>query len=166
MSHQQRVIPDPFDFARRADTLAGELDARHLVRVADQLRAPDTAQPVQYEVRGERVDGKSFLHVSVSARLVMQCQRCLGEVVCEPQQQSSLLLVPRDQPLPDEDLENDEFDPVHAGRDFDVLDAVEEELLLALPLAPAHEECALPGGEDGSADSSPFAMLKSLKLKR
>ncbi|KAF7599101.1 MAG: metal-binding protein [Candidatus Dactylopiibacterium carminicum] len=169
MSHQQplrqRFIADPFEFARRGDELAGELDARELSRVAEMLWSVQAAQPVRYVLSGTHVDGKGYLSIDIDAVLVMQCQRCLGDVECRPQAHSRLMLVRRGEPLPDEDLEHDDFDPVHAGRDFDVLEAVEEELLLALPLAPAHDACSLPGAGNDGAEGSPFAVLKGLKLK-
>jgi len=163
MSHQPLVIPDPFEFARRGDTLVGELDARSLPRLAERLRDLGVAQLVNYELNGFRQDEESFLEVQASALLTMQCQRCLGDVQCAVDAMSRLLLVPSGMPLPDEDLEEDDFDPVHAGRDFDVLGAIEEELLLALPLAPTHEDCSVPVAKENGDDRSPFALLKGLK---
>ncbi|MDP5240868.1 YceD family protein [Uliginosibacterium sp. 31-16] len=165
MSHQSRVIPDPFEFARRGDTLSGELDARDLPRLAAALRDTGGEQSVSYELSGFRLDDKSFIEVFASAALIMQCQRCLGEVSCAVDAESRLLLVPRGESMPDEGLESDDFDPVEAGRDFDVLDAVEEELLLALPLAPTHGDCSVPAAKENGDDRSPFALLKSLKTK-
>lgn len=165
MSHQLRLIPDPFEFARRGDTLQGEIDARALPRLAEGLRDLGVVQPVQYELSGSVLDGKSFLQVVASAQLTLQCQRCLGDLGCEVSADTRLLLVPHTEELPDEDLEEDDFDPVHAWRDFDVLGAVEEELLLALPLAPTHEHCSVPVVEENGGERSPFAVLKGLKTR-
>lgn len=165
MSHQSRVISDPFEFARRGDVLSGVLDAHDFPRLAEVLRDVGREQAVRYELSGERRDGKSFLCVVARADLILQCQRCLGDVHCSVEADSRLLLVPCDEQLPDEGLENDDFDPIHVGRDFDVLGAVEEELLLALPLAPTHENCSVPVVRENGDDRSPFALLKSLKLK-
>lgn len=163
MSHQPKLIPDPFEFARREDALRGELDARNLPRVQDVLRKTEEVQPVSYALRGYRLEGKSYLAVEASAELLMQCQRCLGDVRCTVEVDTRLLLVPRGEPLPDDELEDDDFDPVHAWRDFDVLAAVEEELLLALPLAPTHEDCSVPVAKGNGDDASPFAALRGFK---
>lgn len=165
MSHQSQVIFDPFEFARRGNALSGELDARNLSRLADVLRDAGAKQLVRYELSGERLDGKPFLRIVAKADLTLLCQRCLGDVRCAVDVDSRLLLVPNGEELPDDGLENDEFDPVHAGRDFDVFGAVEEELLLALPLAPTHEDCSAPVVQENGDDRSPFALLKSLKAK-
>ena len=165
MSHQLRLISDPFEFARRGDTLRGELDARCLPRLASQLRDLGEEQKVRFELSGCKVGEKCFIDVLATASLVLPCQRCLGVVSQVVQAESRLLLVPRDEALPDEDLEEDGFDPVHAGRDFDVFEAVEEELLLALPLAPRHDDCSVPAAGDMDDESSPFAVLKGLKSR-
>lgn len=165
MSHQPQVIPDPFEFARRGNTLSGEVDARSLLRLADDLRDLGVVQPVCYELSGSRRDDKLFLVVTASAHLTLQCQRCLGDVQCLVEADSRLLLVPRTENLPDEELEEDDFDPIHAGHDFNVLGTVEEELLLALPLAPTHGDCSVPAAKENGDDRSPFAVLKGMKTR-
>lgn len=164
MSHQTKVIPDPFEFARREDTLEGELDARELPRLMEVVRDAGARQTVRYSLSGFRLEGKSFLDVQAKAELSFLCQRCLTDVRRTVEARSRLLLVPRNEALPDEALEDDEFDPVHAGRDFDVLSAVEEELLLALPLAPTHDDCSVPVARENGDDGSPFAVLRGLKI--
>lgn len=116
-----------------------------------------------FELHGYRVDDSSFLEIRVRAEFLMTCQRCLDDVACTVEAESRLLLVPPGEALPDEDLEDDGFDPVHVWRDFDVAGAVEEELLLALPLAPTHEHCDMPAARERGGDDSPFAVLKGLK---
>lgn len=164
MPHQSRTLPDPFEFARRNEVLEGELDARDLPRLAASLRETGTLQRIRYVVSGERIDDKSFLDIRAVADLSLECQRCLTDVRCEVVGESRLLLVPRGQPLPDDELEEDDFDPVHAGRDFDLVEAIEEEVLLALPLAPTHDDCSLPAARENGDDRSPFAVLRGLKV--
>lgn len=163
MSHQPEVIPDPFEFARRGFSREGELDARALPRLVDCLSNVRVEQGVRYVLSGRMRDEKHFLGVQASAWLTMQCQRCLGDVQCLVEADSRLLLVPRNEALPDEGLEDDDFDPIHAGHDLDVVGLIEEELLLALPLAPTHENCSMPAAQENGDERSPFAALKGLK---
>ncbi|MBK9615904.1 MAG: DUF177 domain-containing protein [Uliginosibacterium sp.] len=163
MSHQPEVIPDPFEFARRGSSLGGELDACSLPRLAESLCDVGAEQGVRYTLSGFVRDDKFFLDVKASANLTMQCQRCLGNVSCLVEADSRLLLVPRNEELPDEGLEEDDFDPIHAGHDLDVSGTIEEELLLALPLAPTHENCSMPAAQENGDERSPFAALKGLK---
>jgi uncharacterized protein len=59
---------------------------------------------------------------------------------------------------------DDEIDRVLAGNAMDVAQLVEDEVLLALPMAPRHEKCAgsREGAETGGR-ASPFAELAKLK---
>jgi uncharacterized protein len=140
------------------------VDARNLPRLAAALQGAGV-QPVSYELLGSQLEDQHFIDIAASASLNMQCQRCLGEVCCEVEVDARLLLVRKGDPMPDEDLEIDDFDPVYAGHDFDVLSAVEEELLLALPLAPTHDNCSVPAAKENGDDRSPFALLKGFKAQ-
>ncbi|MFA9438503.1 DUF177 domain-containing protein [Uliginosibacterium sp. sgz301328] len=170
MSHQQNDTPatiaDPFEFARRGGRIEGVVDAAGLPRLIDMLRST-ASQPVGYVVTGESeksaLGEKLFLHVQAGGELVLGCQRCLEELPYVVDVDARLLLVSADEPLPDDELEDDSHDPVHAGRDFDVRQALEEELILALPLAPVHDVCDAPVEAVRDEDASPFAALKSLK---
>lgn len=165
MPHQSPNIPDPFDFARRQLTQEGRLDAHELPRLAQMIRGKGQAQPVEYALAGRQKDDKLFIDVTVRADLVLECQRCLEDKREAVTAQTSLLLVPEGDELPDDELEVDEYDAIHAGRDFDVLGAVEEELLLALPLAPTHADCKTPAAKENDGERSPFAQLAALKAK-
>jgi uncharacterized protein len=164
MPHQLRYITDPFEFARAREHISGELDLDVLPRLTDVVR-PGSGLVVRYQVSGAERSGKPFLDLVISAELIMTCQRCLQPLECRTESEGSLLLVRTDKDLPDDALEEDDFDPVHAGRDFDVFAAVEEELLLALPLAPMHDDCEMPVAEESGGEQSPFAALKSLKIQ-
>jgi len=165
MPHQSPNIPDPFEFARRQLALEGRLEARELPRLAQMIRGAEQAQPVEYALVGRQKDDKLFIDVTVRAELVLECQRCLEDKRETVTAQTSLLLVPEGTEMPDDELEVDEYDAIRAKRDFDVLGAVEEELLLALPLAPTHAACKTPAAQENGGERSPFAQLAALKAK-
>jgi uncharacterized protein len=56
--------------------------------------------------------------------------------------------VPEGAEMSQDELEDDtrDFLPVAGG--LDVAELVEDEILLALPVAPRHERCGLPGAAD------------------
>jgi uncharacterized protein len=66
------------------------------------------------------------------------------------------------------DVEIDDLDAVAADRELDVWALVEDEVLLAQPMASRHEagECqaAVATGRDGA--TSPFAVLAGMKHKQ
>jgi len=76
-------------------------------------------------------------------------------------------------------LDDDEVEVIVGSRQFDLVDLIEEELLLSLPLVPKHNVCPeiheslLPGAADDEPDEggaqeadekpNPFAVLEKLK---
>jgi uncharacterized protein len=76
---------------------------------------------------------------------------------------SKLMLVAPGEEWPDEELEDDGTDAIEASRELAVLALVEDEVLLALPVAPRHEVCALPAAVETQSRPSPFAVLAKLK---
>jgi uncharacterized protein len=94
----------------------------------------------------------------------LRCGRCLAPLDFALQLQSSVLLVPPGTVVQeDDDPESPEW--IEAGPELDVLELVEDEILLSLPLSVRHEEgkCS-DGDEQGQASrrDNPFAKLATL----
>lgn len=124
----------------------------------------DAAGAVSYELVGEAGIGRSpALRFRASAVLQLCCQRCLNAMEWPLDRESVLELVKPGAPIPDDELENDEADAIEAVPDMDVLALVEDELLLAVPLAPRHESCDPPRPLGGADKESPFAALAKLR---
>jgi len=63
-------------------------------------------------------------------------------------------------------LEDDEVDVIVGSHAFDLLQVIEDEALLALPLSPKHETCPDRDAFERLKEDrkeSPFAVLKNLK---
>lgn len=165
MSHRiavkRRYIPDPLEFSRRGESLEGEIPLAALGRLQDALM--DSSGTAHFVVRGESFEKDRFLVLEVEADPVLQCQRCLQSISWPISLETRFLLVPPGREMPDEGLEEDDFDPIRAERDLDVLAFVEDELLLALPIAPRHEECETPDLRGADDSASPFAALAKLR---
>lgn len=155
------VIDSP-DFARHGGSLGGSVAVAELSRLTDQLA--DAAGSLAFELRGMRdEEGKSFLALRVTGSLNLRCQRCLSPLSYPVAIESKLMLVAPGEEWPDEELEDDEVDAIEANPELAVLPLVEEEVLLALPVAPRHEVCALPAKVEAEPRPSPFAALAKLK---
>jgi uncharacterized protein len=107
----------------------------------------------------------------VNGRLELRCQRCLDGLDWDLAVEAALLPVRTGQSFPDDDLENDEVDVIEVGSDveFDVLSQVEDEIILALPIAARHSDCGMPGAVEangGARGQSPFSALAGLRGKR
>jgi uncharacterized protein len=159
-----RPFINSLEFARNGQQISGEVAVAHMQRLADVLG--DTAGVLRYSVQGN-VDrqGVAALEVSVTGQCWLQCQRCL-EAMQYPIAISTRLLL-RDQAGLDA-LDDDEeaFDSILAQARLDVVDMIEEEILLSLPIAPKHDGQCQPAasGNLAQADkSNPFAVLEKLK---
>lgn len=157
-----RAIVDGLEFARDGRRLAGKVPVAALPRLADLL--VDTAGDLACQVRGEiGRDGKAYLLLEVAGSLGLRCQRCLGTVAQAVSIDSRLLLVPPGQAWPEEELAEDGFDAIEAGKEMALLPLIEEEVLLALPIAPRHKQCEPPKPAVDEQEPSPFAVLAKLK---
>ena len=164
-----RPLIDSLDFARNGKHLSGELPVAELPRLLDALETPQGV--LHYTVQGG-VDkqGIHFLDVSVAGQCRLRCQRCLEGFDYPVRLDTRLQL--RDQAALDE-LDSDaacvaeeEFDSILADKHLDVLDLLEDEILLSLPIAPKHAlgTCQATDRENlQGAVKNPFAVLAELK---
>ena len=132
----------------------------------------DTVGTVQAKFVFERDERKSVvIHSVIDTEVKMVCQRCLELVTLPIHSECSYAVVKEGantQSLPKG------YDVLELGEDpLDLHALIEEELLLALPIVPAHhpEECQQPEGLDDEAEpsedevtrSNPFSVLAQLK---
>lgn len=157
---------DSLEFAADGGRLSGKLALSGLQRLFDVLVTREGW--LDCELSGHRVvdaggKAQSTLHLRVSGRLWLRCQRCLNGVPFDCAIDSRLLLVPEGEAWPGDEMDSDEYDALPASRALSVRELVEEEVLLALPIVPRHAHCLPPGGMEKESGSSPFAALAKLK---
>ena len=164
-----RPFIDSLDFARNCQEISGKVQIAELPRLLDMLENPQGI--LSYTVQGV-VDrqGSPALDVSIAGGCQLLCQRCLGGLDYSIKIETRLLL--RNQAGMDalDDTvagkEEVEFDSILADVHLDVLDLLEEEILLSLPIAPKHEfgDCrAVDGKNAREEEQHPFAVLAKLK---
>lgn len=157
-------ISDAFAFARDGRVLEGTLPVSELERLHDLL--VEVAGEVSFRLRGFKGErGEPMLQLEISGVLPLACQRCLDAVPFDLDVNSLLELVPEGAELSEDELEDDTRDFLPVERELDVAELVEDEILLALPVAPRHEKCGLPGAADAGERINPFAALSGLKGK-
>lgn len=161
---QQPVI-DGFEFASAGATQEGVWPLRDFPRLRDMLAADHG--DVQYALQGVRDErGRPSLRVSVRGTLPLRCQRCLETMLLEVKSRAVLVLAQTLAEIHAEPADAQAPDRVVAGKEMPVRDLIEDELILAVPYAPRHEQCAArPGTPPGNTDS-PFAGLRSLMRNR
>jgi uncharacterized protein len=157
-----RLIADPFRFATEGRHLEGELAVADLLRLADVLA--DSHGRLVYRIEGATDENRRpLLVLKAQGSLNLRCQRCLGGLAWPLAIETTLQPVRAGEMIPDEELEDDEIDAIEVEGELDVVALVEDEVLLALPIAPRHEECEPPRPEGGAKKESPFAALASLR---
>ncbi len=164
-----RPFIDSLDFARNGRGIRGEVQIAELPRLLEILENPQGI--LSYTVQGG-VDkqGTHFLDLSVVGQCRLRCQRCLNGLDYPVRLDTRLLL--HDQASLDALDDNvaggeeEEFDSILADTHLNVLDLLEEEILLSLPIAPKHElgACQATDGENAHREEkNPFAVLAKLK---
>lgn len=183
------VEVDPFRLVEQGRELIGKLPVTDFSRLQDLLyyKTDQDRQQDQSVIdvqlnfdRNER--GLPIVFGSIRSDLNLNCQRCLNSLEMQFESEFSVVLVATDV----------QADTLQEGYDtwlvedncLFVQDFIEDEILLALPLALSHEQCeperelieALPSSidsasgeeilEEAEEKENPFAVLKNLKLKQ
>jgi uncharacterized protein len=138
------LVIDNVQFATRRDSIDGVLAIDSMARLGGSLHASMHGAKLEanYALRGSRGSlGQLRLVLQVEAKLVVSCQRCLGALAWPVKAQSKLDVATDSKMLENDDLSDDSADWIEADRAFDVAAAVEDELILAIPVAPRHKAC-------------------------
>lgn len=159
---QEVMLIDPLRFADESRRKTGTLPLSAFSRLTDGL--VERAGEVTFLLEGSRdKEGKRLLALSASTTLTLVCQRCLETMRYPLSISNQLWLVPSGYAIPQEELEIDHLDAIEVEAQLDVVQLLEEELLLALPMAPRHPACDGVRPVDGADAFSPFSGLAVLK---
>jgi uncharacterized protein len=156
----QPAAIDGLAFARTAAVLKGRLGMEFLPRLA---LSGGSGAVLDFVLTGEINErGKSGLRLSVDGSVRLQCQRCLGslEIPVQIEAQLEFAASEAEATAADDDIER-----VVASRELSVAALVEDEVLLALPMAPRHEQCSAAAGLGADAKPSAFQALAALRKR-
>lgn len=146
-----------------------------MTRLATSLNGvPDTAATWKAHGILRPVAGSEpehWLHLQAQAVVPLQCQRCLQTYAQALQVDRRFLFVAHEKQAEqlDEELEDD---VLMLPARLDLADLLEDELILALPLVPRHEDSCphpLPMPADDleeAAPANPFAALAALRGRK
>ncbi len=139
---------DSISFAQKSESLQGKIAVSNLQRVKSDLAS--SQGEIEFRVQG-RMDGRQRpnLTLSISGRLILTCQRCLADMAHLLNLKSQLVFVASETQLPNLGDEDEDIDVVVASYKVNILELLEDEIILALPLAPKHAyECINPKNTD------------------
>lgn len=168
---KQHLVINNIEFAQRALATHGTIPVLQFSRLADLLN--ERSGQVTWKLHGGvDMGGSAYLQLQAEATLALTCQRCLQAMVYPLAVGARYLLVWHETELPASEEEGDDENYLLFQAEMDVLELIEDELLLAIPMAPKHEDvrCAETGGTGIKLDEyrkpNPFAGLAALKGRK
>ncbi|MBL78614.1 MAG: hypothetical protein CMH70_00890 [Nitrosomonadaceae bacterium] len=160
-----RIVIDAHDFVRFSRSLHGNITLDKCTRLKDYLA--NNRGDLKYEINGIlNKNDQSILQVIVKGEINLLCQRCLSEFAYALNLKSDLLLVNNEEELSYLD-EDESIEGILATSDMDIIELIEEEIILSLPISPRHKEDICPEKELINSykleKKQPFAKLSKLK---
>lgn len=163
-------------FAESGGLLTGHDTVGRHVRLMAETHGRGEGLPVTWTARGELRNAAHphpdvWLHLQADTVLPMTCQRCLAPVDMAVHVERSFRFVADEETAAAQDDESEE-DLLVISRSFDLMELIEDELLMDLPVAPRHEACPEPVQleavdpdfeEAAQPKANPFALLEKLK---
>ena len=174
--HRVDVAALAADHAHRAGSLA--------LAELPRLRADEPpgfeleSPPIEWCVDGEArpvTGGEPQIRLRLQAHgsVWRECQRCLQPVAIALDIDRPLRFVRGEDAAAALDADNDEEDVLELKPRIDLVELIEDELLMALPIVPRHESCPQPlpqpadhatqAEEEATVAPHPFAALAALK---
>jgi uncharacterized protein len=156
---------DTFELSRTGESRSGVAPVARFGRLCAELA--DASGELRWTIEGGRhAIGLPQLTMEVQGEVKLVCQRCLTPFTHAIATDTVLVLARDDEDADatEQRLDDDSIDVILGDAQQDLLQLVEDDALLALPLSPRHQVC--PGDAPvvpQDKRESPFAALKSLK---
>jgi uncharacterized protein len=167
MSPAPADLVNALELAGRAASIERDVDLTQLPRLVDAGALEGTR--AHGELRFGLFEGRATVDARVSGTVVLSCQRCLKPCELTIVESAPLVVL-----ATDEDAVPAGFDPILGNAErLPVIEVIEEQLLLGLPLVamhPAEFGCRRDSGSDSTPDEAsdrqkPFANLRELLEK-
>jgi DUF177 domain-containing protein len=161
-----RIVIDAHDFVRFTRSLHGKITLGKCARLKDYLA--DSQGRLEYKINGTLDNNdRPILQVIIKGEISLFCQRCLGKLAHTLNLKSTLCLAENEKELSYLD-EGESVEGILATSDIDIIELIEDEIILSLPISPRHRENDCSAKELTNSyeveKKHPFAVL--LKLKK
>lgn len=167
---------DVKSLAHSSGVVGGPTALANFDRLMQETQGLGGQRLVPWTARGElQADASGaaqiWLHLNADMSLPLVCQRCLGAVDVAVSIDRSFRFVETEAQAELED-EASEEDVLALSADFSLVDLLEDEVLMALPAVPRHDECPVSvtleikdvGFEDALVQKeNPFAVLATMR---
>ncbi|WP_232496451.1 YceD family protein [Methylotenera versatilis] len=170
MAIMKPLLINNLEFAVSEQIVSGSVELTSLQRLNDllvlKIERQQTAK-IHFTLIGEaKKFSQPSLHLTIDAELPAICQRCLNEMKV-PLKLDFDYLISDSEPAGFD--ESDDLDWLESAREMHVWEVIEDELLIAFPIAPVHsavnqQECIQYTKQSGEKPN-PFAVLKDFAKK-
>lgn len=155
------LLINNLEVAKSQGILSGEIPFNSCDRLADILiQDVKNSHKIEYKLTGSTTKlHLPSLHLTIDANLSILCQRCLDVM------QQALLLnydYVISESEPDTFEGDDDVDWLEVSREMNLNELIEDELLMALPVAPTHDHGCIPHQQESGEKHNPFSVLKDL----
>ncbi len=146
----------------------GEISLSNLSRVTEMLHPDFDVEHSRVTLKFEFLRNEFDLPLidgQLDTRLVLECQRCLGSLEKRVLQDFRLMI-----DASDELVQESSLDTLYSDDGYiDIVEVVEDELILGIPLVVMHEDewcnehLPSPDSSEAAVKENPFSVLKQLK---
>lgn len=157
---------------------AGFLGISDLPRVAEEASTIVTGDGFEWQIESHFEDvpagePQQLLDLGLKGRIHLICQRCLQDCAIDLDEKRRFIFVATEAEADDYPMEDEDQEPLVASQHFSLLETIEDEILLSLPLIPKHPDgfcephttfAGVDEAEDGADEpENPFNILKNIK---
>lgn len=155
------ILINNLELARSEETYTGRVALDLCGRLAEMI---DQSNRDQWVIEYSLIGSSSKFHLpsmqlKINATLPFVCQRCLEGVQLDFELLFDYVISEGE---PEGFSEDEDVDWVEASREMNITTLVEDELLVATPLAPTHQHVCKQMKMESGEKHNPFASLKGL----
>jgi len=153
------LLINNLEFAQKNLEISGDLNVASCERLSETLSiSSENLANIRYTLVGAaKKMHLPSLRLSIDAKLPVLCQRCLEAMQINLNLSFDYLI---SEHLPEEIDENDETDWLEPSQHMNLGELVEDELLIAMPIAPVHEVNCIKASLQSGEKLNPFGVLK------
>ena len=153
------ILINNLEFAQKNLEISGDLNPKDCVRLLESISQSDhNFSSIKYTLRGSaKKMHLPSLRLQVESKLPVLCQRCLETMQIDLNLEFEYLISENN---PSETEEGDEIDWLELSQHMNLTELIEDELLIAMPIAPLHEANCIKSTMQSGEKPNPFAVLK------
>lgn len=167
------LLIDNIAFSKKNERIEGELCLQDCPRLEELMQSSNLTNStkisptglISYVLQGKTdAVGQHVLQLMVVSSLTAACQRCLNAMPLNISLNFNYLICEvSDTDVETADVDNgDDYDLQQANKAMDLIALIEDEIIMAMPIAPMHEEGCRELATQSGEKPNPFAALKGL----